>query len=206
MPTDPSKQPQQILAIPPGVSGAELVTLFNDRIDQMNLAFAKFLQNPALGPADLGQAKIVNLADPKDDLDGVNLRTLNRRLGQPVDQQVTSGSGPNAYTIVFSKDGFPDDGETSPPFCINERRDGFGPVVVSLCADDAPVSDMAVNVTLEGLPILSADLVLPAGETGPVFSRSFKLGGFNQGKRVRPLIVDSGGAGRVSIELVMGKG
>lgn len=203
MPTDSTKQPQQILTLPPGASGDQLLSLVNDRINQINLAFAKFLQNPALGSADLGQAKIINLADPKDDLDGVNLRTLKRFGGTGTTEQVAGGSANGFPTIYFTFDGAPDSGEISPYAIILPNRAGFTPVEVGVSAVGAPVSDaLAVNLTIGGVSMLSSDLLLAIGDSGPAVSTSFALAGaLAVGTLIQAVIVSVGGATQVTIAL-----
>lgn len=203
VPTDPSKHPQQILAIPGTPSGAQLVALLNDRIDQVNLAFAKFVQNPALGDVDLAQAKIVDLADPKDDLDAVNLRTLKKFGAVSVDTGTGKGSGIEFPTIYFTFDGFPFDGEESPFAIIMPNRDGFSPTQVSLSAVGVPTSvPCEVNLTIQGVDMLRANLALPVGSQGPVFSADFALpGSLRSGTLIMGVIVKAGGTTQLTIGL-----
>jgi len=210
MPTDSSKQPQQILAIPGTPSGPQLVSLVNDRIDQINLAFQKFLQNPALGAADLGQQKIINLADPKDDLDGVNLRTLKKFGAVPVDTGTGKGSGIEQPTIYFTFDGLPFDGEESPFAIIMANRDGFTPTAVSASAVGAPTSaDTQISVEVLGsdfvpVEMLASNLSIPLGTHGPVFTSAFGHGGsLKKGTLLRATIVVAGGATQVTIGLAI---
>lgn len=206
MPTDPSKQPQQILAIPGTPQGAQLVALVNDRIDEINLAFAKFCQNPALGDLDLAQSKITDLADPKDDLDAVNLRTLKKFGAVPVDQGTGKGSGIEQPTIYFTFDGLPFDGEESPFAIIMANRDGFTPTAVSASAVGAPTStdcEVAVEVLgsdLVPVELLRSNLVIPRTGHGPVFTSSFARGGsFKKGTLLRATIVVAAGATQITV-------
>jgi hypothetical protein len=200
MPTDPSKQAQQILEIPPDRFDANTV---NDRIQQINLAFQRMLQNPALGDANLGTSRIVNLADPKDDLDGVNLRTLKRFSGTGIAQQ-TAGSGIEFPTVYFTFDGLPFDGEVSPYAPILANRAGFSPVQVGVCAVVAPsLRDAEVNLTIFGKgQLLKTNLILPIGSIGPTFSTSLALpASFPGGTLVQAEVVHAGGCSQITIGL-----
>lgn len=205
MPTDPSKQPQQVLNIPSGASGAQLVELLNDRIDQTNLAFSKFVQNPALGAQDMAQAKILNLADPKDDLDAVNLRTLKKFGAVATDTGTGKGSGIEKPTIYFTFDGVPFDGEESPYAPILSNRDGFTPTEVAVSCVGPPTStDAEINLTIAGLPMLAVNLVLPKGSQGPVFATAFALGGgLPKGTLIQAVVAIAGGATQMTIALAL---
>jgi len=202
MPTDPSKQAQQILEIPAAPVTSSLI---NDRIQQINLAFQKFLQNPALGEADLAQFRIINLADPKDDLDGVNLRTLKRFAGQGIAQQVTgTGSGIEQPTIYFTIDGEPSNGEASPYAQIMANRAGFTPIEISVTAVTAPsTADLTANVIKFGAGnMLASDLTLPIGSVGPVYATGLALPGpFALGTLLQGVVVIAGGASQVTIAI-----
>lgn len=67
-----------ILELPPGLTLEQLQTILNDRLRDLNAVLKEYVIAPADQSLDLGTQRIVNLADPKDDLDGVNLRTLQR--------------------------------------------------------------------------------------------------------------------------------
>src|SRR5262245_55629275 len=97
---------QEIEELPPNLTPAQTVELVNDRIRQINAALRGVQQNPGVTAADIGLFRIVNLADPKDDLDGVNLRTLKR--WRPIEAQqipTAAGRGLDGYCITFVKDG-----------------------------------------------------------------------------------------------------
>jgi hypothetical protein len=206
MPVDPSKKtPLQIQEIPAGQSPAQLQDLLNDRIRAINDALKSYVQNPALGPVDLGTQQIVNLADPKNDLDGVNLRTLKKFGGQAVQQTVTgTGSGNAPYAIYFAFDGFPDDGTLSPIATINQQRDGRSPVIVSFTCTGAGSTDVTGNMIIDGVKLLSEDLTIPAGQLGPVYSQKIALAAaLRIGQGVRAEIVLSGGCAQPTLELVL---
>ncbi len=208
MPTDPSKRVQQILELPPALTPDQLQTTLNDRIRDLNGALGNAVQNPALGQVDLGNFKIINLADPKDDLDTVNLRTLKKFAGTGVAQEVAGrSSGTENPTIYFTFDGFPADGEESPFAIIMANRAGFSPTAIAVSAVGAPTSDCSVNLTIGGVKMLAADLVLPAGSQGPIFSSAFALGAaFPLGTLIESLVIKAGGAVQLTIGLAISGG
>lgn len=112
-----------------------------------------------------------------------------------------------AYTITFTKDGTTNDGELSPSFTVNAKRDKFKPLVMSLTADGPPVtSDLTVNFQLEGVDMLITPLKITVGNNGPVTSTVFALPAtIPVLKRIRMKIITSGGASQVVGEIVMDK-
>ena len=205
MPTDPSKRVQQILELPPGLTLDQLETTLNDRIRDINAAFGNAVQNPALGDVDLGTHEIINLADPKNDLDGVNLRTLKKYSGTAVPEQVAggTGSGVEQPTIYFEFDSAPFDGEESPFAIIMANRDGFTPTAVSFAAVGAPTSAPAqVNLTIDDVDMLTDNLALPVGEQGAVFTSLFaKAGPLPEGTKIKAVVVIAGGSTQITIGL-----
>lgn len=113
----------------------------------------------------------------------------------------------NAYTIVFTIDGLVGDDQMTPSFTVNPLRDGFAPATASLTADFAPDGgDLKINFFLEGDQMLSDDLTLPDGETGPVQSTVWALPNkIPANKRIRMKIVQGSSAGQVVGEIVMKK-
>lgn len=66
----------------------DLTAAMNDRIRQTNNWLqTEYVHNAALSDVDLGSNRITNLADPTDDLDAVNLRTVKKF------QATSSGNG-----------------------------------------------------------------------------------------------------------------
>lgn len=207
MPVDPAKKtPTPVQDIPPDEtrSVAQLGDLINDRIRQVNAALTKYVANPAQGDVDLAQFQIHNLADPKDDLDAVNLRTLKRGGSQAIDQQVTAtGSGIEQPTIYFEFDSAPFDGEESPFAIIMDNRAGFTPTAVSLSAVGSPTSaSCQINLTIDEVDMLADNLGLPVGEQGAVFTSSFaKPGSLTKGTKIKAVVIVAGGATQITIGL-----
>ena len=118
--------------------------------------------------------------------------------------QLSKVLGTGAYTIVFTIDGLVGDDQLTPSFTVNQLRSGFSPVVVSLTADFAPNGTLSVNFTKNGMTLLSSDITIPTGQTGPAFSTSFALAGaFNQGDKIRMKINSGAGAAQVVGEIVV---
>lgn len=203
MPVDPSKKaPVEILEIPAGATPAQLTDLMNDRIRSINALVKGYLQNPAIGAADLGQFQIINLADPKNDLDGVNLRTLRKFGGTGSTQQETGGSGERP-TIYFTLDGLVFDGEVSPYAIILANRVGFSLTAVGLSAVGAPTSEpLSINLQIGGTNLLGTDAQLPVGQNGPVIVKNFlNPPQLALGTLIQAIINSGGGATQVTIAL-----
>lgn len=112
-----------------------------------------------------------------------------------------------AYTIVFTIDGLVGDDQITPYFTDLLLRDGYAPYVASVTAVFPPGGDgLKVNFLLEDHPMLTDDLVLPAGQNGPATVQAFHLSGavpVNQ--KFQFHIVEGGGAGQVTGQIVMRK-
>mgnify|MGYP001792425672 CR=1 FL=1 len=202
--TDPSKQAKQILELPPGQTNDKLKILLNDRIRDLTSALGVFVQNPALGDVDLGTNRGTNCADPKNDLDIVNLRTLKKFSGSGVAEQVSGGSGIEQPTIYLAFDGLPFDGQASPYAIIMANRAGFTPTKVGVSAVGAPSSAACeVNLLIVGRGnLLSVNLSLPIGSIGPVFTSAIALpAGFPESTLIQGIIVVAGNASQVTISL-----
>ena len=203
MPSDSTKQPLAISELPPGLTLAQLQNLMNDRIQEINLALGKVVQAPAIADVDLGTKRAINMADPTDDLDGVNLRTLKKFGGAGTTEQV-QGAGGDFPTIYFAFDGLPFDGESSPFAIIMANRAGFLPVSVSLSVVGPGNDVVAANLLIAGVPMLRNDLQLDAGAQGPVFSNAFALpGSLLLGTLIQGVITQASGSSQVTIGLAI---
>lgn len=174
---------KQLAELPPNLTLAQLASLLNDRIRDVNDILTGAISNPAESDVDMAAHRITNLADPRDDLDAVTLRTLKRF--QPAAAAQAIGSGLDAYAIVFDKDAALVDGETIPAYVVGVDRTGnplecwlysrvaapgdikinFG-VLVPTGTAVAPVEKILMVNAKTGVPV---DLILNAGQTGPVF-------------------------------------
>lgn len=200
-------------AIPPGLTPAQLIVILNQRFREIDDNWRRVVENPVRGKLDLSHERITGMGDPKDDLDGVNLRTLRRFGGgarQEEQQQAAEEVAAGAYTAVFTKDGLVGDGELSPWFTVNQLREG-DPVVVSLSASIAPtINPLQVNFRVYPpggaavYDLLSEDLALDPGETGPAFTTEFTTSArLAVGAYVEMRIVQAGSAEKVAGEIVL---
>jgi hypothetical protein len=194
---------QQLIDLPKGLTLAQLETILNDRFRDLNLLLGAFVINPSDVDVSLGGFKITNLADPTDDLDGVNLRTL-KRLGAGGATTTATGTatGLDAYTIVFCVPGFLGPNELIPAFVVGLDRHG-APEEVWVYALGAPsTGPFTFQVTKNGANILPAVVTLPNGAVGPIFSIAFSGGSFAHGDVIQ-LSPVSGSASGISVGVVV---
>lgn len=211
MPNSAPKRPV-LLELPPNLSLDQFQTLMNDRIRDLNSLFSKYVFQPADADVDTGTNRIVNLADPKDDLDGVNLRTLRKFQGAPTAIAPASAApieGQEAYAVIFSFNGGPVGGEVSPADDVNELREG-AMILVSLSANSAPsTAPLIVNPSLMDslgnlTPILTVPLSLPIGQKTAVYSNAFAVPlAITKGMRIVNVIVQGGDAADITTTLVV---
>lgn len=201
----------QLLELPPGLTTAQAIALIGDRIRDLNLLIQQFAINPGVVDLSMGSFRITNLADPTDDLDAVNLRTLRRGAGAPVSttSTTTAAASSGAYTIVTEGATTLGDGDVAPAYIVGADRIA-APEEAWFYAESAPLVDAAINwqVQLGGTgafaALLASDLVLPAGSLGPVFSTDFSLRAtFPHGTVVKMVVTTGGSAGLASAGVVM---
>lgn len=206
MPTDtPKPSYPQILELPPNLTPAQFQTLVSDRIRDLNVLLRGVAFNPAVTDLDMASFRIVNLADPTDDLDGVNLRTLKRFAGAKGEAAAGTSTGLDAYAIVFDGTavGFTQPGEQIPAYVVGRDRSG-APEEAWLYALSAPVAiPLTINFTNNGVPMMARDLVLPIGKNGPVFATSFAVGSLTHGDVIKTIITGGGDSFGVSMALVV---
>lgn len=166
------------------------------------------------------QLAITELLDWKErfqtkDLDLRQLRIRNAAPGVNPDDYVTVSQLPefkpvefdktSYHTIVFSKDGVVSDTDIIPWYIVGRERDGV-PVEVIVTARTAPSSgNLSINLQLNGNYILTDPIVLSSGQTGPIRSSSFinPLPILGYEHKLNPVILLAGGAGSVTVELVI---
>lgn len=128
----------------------------------------------------MGQ-RVVNVATPTGPNDAVPLRYLKyfHQKGTQVSNKQTVGL--DAYTIVYSNAGTATSGNQSPPFVIGSDREGNGEEAW-LCAIVSPSGSFTVNF-LYGTSVadcthtmLSTNLSVSSGATGPVYQTTFNTG------------------------------
>ncbi len=194
----------QLLEIPGNLTPAQLAFLVNDRIKDLNELFKRIACNPAVVDLDMANFRIVDLADPTDDLDAVNLRTLRRQGGQAVSSVAASSSGgKDAYTIVYNIPGFLGPDESIPAFVVGKDRTGTPAEAWVYALGPPSIAAFQLQLTRQGSNILSAPLVLGLGANGPVFSTTIAGGqAFQHGDVVKLVPID-GSASGISVGLVV---
>lgn len=148
---------------------------------------------------DFKGLKIQNAGDATDPGDYVTLRQLQ----QLVPNIITPDQH---FSIPFSSVGAVSVGQTSAPFIVGSDRVG-NPSAISIAVPSiaqAPTSGpLTVNLTLNGIDMLSVPLTLNVGEEGAKFSSQFisPLPKLAVGYKIVPKIVAAGGASFVTIQL-----
>lgn len=153
----------QILELPLNLTPAQFQTLVGDRIRDLNLLLRGVGLNPSVTDLSLGSFRITNVADPTDDLDGVNLRTLKRLASQapspapvvavapvPVVPGSTNGAG-SGGGVPLGPGGVPTSGTPIPPGV---------PHVSVLPGPSDPLSVIGQQIIYNGAPyVFKAGLV-----------------------------------------------
>jgi hypothetical protein len=110
------------------------------------------------------------------------------------------------YTIVFESVGVITVGSNiSAPFIAGRGRTGI-PVQIWLAATNKPTTGpLAINMNVNGLPLLTNNLVMDVGDPSPQVSSVFNIPSQKVGYlySVTPLVASVGGASLVSIGLVL---
>lgn len=202
-----SKRRPVLLELPPGLTLAQLQTTINDRFRELNNLFDDYVFQPADADVDIGTSRIVNLADPKNDLDGVNLRTLRKFQGAPATQEVSS-TGLDAYAIAITTEGFAANGLMTPAYDVNHLREG-DMVCVSFSALTAGsvqasiINPVLINSAGVQSNILTEPLTLPIGQTAAVYSVKFALTGLSKGMKVVNVFTQAGDAQNFTATIVV---
>lgn len=195
------------LELPPGLTTFEaLVTALNERYRQLAEFFKEFWHNPGTSDYSMGNHRIIQVADPNDDLDVVNLRTL-RKFGP---QETEQAKQLDAYTIVFASPAALVDDEDVDAFVVGKDRSG-APEECWLYSRTAAPGDVSINFGIQTNPpsgpivnLLTTDLTLPSGTKGPVFATSgFKAPSFPRRTVVYPIIVSGSSATLCSMGIVV---
>ncbi len=192
-----------------------LPALINDRFRHLQDDLKVLIRKNDKDNVDIGGNRIVNVGDPKDDLDVVNLRTLKRTSvsPRPVETETTAAASipDQHYAMIFTKDGFVSDEETSPWLTIDEFREGY-PLSALVTAKTAPAGvSLKVNFkilrpeAIDEEDLLDLPLEILVSERGPVFSElglavTDKL---EKGTRIYMLIVQGGDAEKVTGQIVL---
>lgn len=194
------------LELPNGITDfPTLVTALNDRYRQLDAFLKEFWHTPGLLDYSMGNHRIIQLSDPNDDLDGVNLRTL-KKFGPgepppPPDVIV-------ARTAVFDKGSALVDGEDIPAYVVGKDIEGSPTQAWIYSRADAP-GDVEINfgVLVGGIGtekiLLTHNLILPSGSKGPVFSAQIKVPQLPVRSVLYPLIIAGQSATMCSMGVVI---
>lgn len=194
----------QLLEIPGNLTAAQLALLVNDRIKDLNLLFKRLACNPAIVDQDMANFRITGLADPTDDLDAVNLRTLRRQGGAAAPEAtVTASGGADAYTIVYNVPGFLGPDESIPAFVVGRHRTGLPDEAWVYALGPPSIEPLVVQFTRQDGSVLSAPLTLPLGSNGPAVSVAIAGGNHFDHLDVIKLVPVSGSASGISVGLVV---
>lgn len=184
--------------LPPNLTLAQLQALLNDRIRDVNDILTGAVSNPSEADVDLGAHRIVNLADPRDDLDAVTFRML-KRFGAGSSSAQVIDAGKDAYAIVFCKDGVLSVPELTPAYIVGKDRTGVIEEV-GLYATVAPTTDvLQMNATVTRVAtvstVLTADIIFPIAGIVPVYSTAIHFTSpLKHGDVVQPTIITGGQA------------
>ena len=142
--------------------------------------------------------QVKNIGNGTDPSDAVTLAQLGA-IVQP------SGQVTGTRTILWSNQFAPVKGDSIPPYCVVDLTQcGIPQYVWVACVVPTSSAPLSINILLNGAPLLSTDLVLPANSKGPVQTSVFQgnpmigLGSF-----LTPVITGAGGHSAVSIGLVV---
>jgi len=215
MPATPTSR-ITIQELPPDTKPDQLLPLLNNRLRELEQSLKAVVVQESLVNVDAGGKRVVNVGDPRDDLDVVNLRTLKRGAGsrRSEEQQTTTAAAAapeQHYAIVFTKDGFVSDEEESPWLTIDEHREGYP--VSALITSKVEPAGVSLKVqfkvrrkdAIEDEDLLELPLEIEAGSNGPVYSDLGLLitDKLQKGTRIFMLIVQGGDAEKVVGQIVM---
>lgn len=205
MASDAKPKYPEILELPPVLTVTQFQALVNDRIRDLNILLRGVAFNPAVTDLDMANFRIVSLADPTDDLDAVNLRTLRRQGGgsTAVATPAATTSSTGAYTIVFNVPGFLGPDEQIPAYVVGLDREGSAAESWIYALGSPSPADFTYQITQNGASILAAPATLSVGSNGPNFVTAFtgKIK-FKHGDVIE-LVPVSGTASGISVGLVV---
>lgn len=168
--------------IPLDATPEQFAGLVNNRFLNLQGAINEHLvRQESEDDVDIGGNRVVNVGDPVNDLDVVNLRTLKKVATAPKkEDSVQPKANPDVvdqhFAIYFTKDGFVADDEESPYATIDEHREGY-PISALITSKTAPASEtLKVNfkvlrvdqVDTEDLIEIPLEIAIDA--KGPTFS------------------------------------
>lgn len=176
-------------------------------IQLTNLSLRLAQQDSRTAPMSMNGNRLTEVPDPANATDAVNLRTLKKALQGVSQLHRKTQSSQGAYTIVWSINGTASG--TAPPYIINPFRTG-SPMLVKLYAINTGTATTGFNInyvqggTGTAVRILSSDILLPTGTTGPITVSNFVLTqGFAVNDVLYLVVTTTGGASNLSLELLV---
>lgn len=177
-------------------------------VNLTNLAVRLGQSDTRTAVMNMGGNRIVNVPDPVNALDAVNLRTLKKNL-QAISHPRMREIPANVYTIVWSFYGQVTTTSTAPAYIINPNRTGT-PVVAKIYAIGTGTGSTTMNIYYAqggtGTPskVLTADIILPTSAKGPVSESTFNLSATLSVNDVLYSVVSTaGGCTNLTLELLI---
>lgn len=149
----------------------------------------------------MGGNRVTDLSDPATLMDAVNLKTLRKHIEEIGNTGSKRQVGAGFYTIVFSANQVVS-GQACPPYIVQPHRQG-SPSLVKLAATGTGSANALLNIAINGVNILTSDIVLGSGSHGPVSSAVFvtPLPHLDTDDLVTAVVSTSGGISFATIEL-----
>lgn len=151
---------------------------------------------------NLGGNRVTQVADPGNPTDAVNLRYLKKKLDDIALQHIQRQQRP-VYSIVFSSIGAVTTGMLSAPYIMMPGKAG-SPNFVKVATIPLGTGGSAAqfNLAKNGVNVLDADLVVPAGSQGPITVTNFIAGTvFSVDDLITPIVNKAGGMSYVTLEV-----
>lgn len=153
---------------------------------------------------DAGGQRVINVATPTGPNDAVPLRYLKYfPMAGTMSSSPVTGSGKDAYTIVFSCD-FAYAGDSLPAFVVGSDRTGFAEEAW-VYAQGTPITTggLSVNISRNGTNMLASPLALASGSNGPVFLATFTTSILAHGDVLKLVTSTMAGVTGLSVGLVI---
>lgn len=199
----------EIQDVPSDTPPERLPEVINSRFRRLKTDLVKFVMQGSRVAVDVGRQRIIHVADPKNDEDAVNLRTLKRSVApirhvedQPAKKTVAAVQ---PYSMVFTKDGFVNDDEESPFFGVDDGNQGSIASVLVAARVAPSTGPLKVNWRvqrpgeLEASDLLVLPLTLEVDSKGPEFGTEIAIrDALPKGTLVYMVIVEGGSAEQVT--------
>lgn len=152
-------------------------------------------------PMNMGGNRITDVAEPSNPTDAVNLRYLKKKLDDITQQHISRRPLGKLYSVVFSYNGAVVAGSVSPPYTINKGQTG-SPTLVSIAVTGTGTAAANFNIARNGTNVLTSDIILPSGSTGPVVVTNFVPGtSFKIGDLLTPVVDVASGVSYADLQI-----